>query len=499
VAGERKQLSPRVVAVLGLAGGIVVIGALLVPIAWAPHATDELGPQPTGSGPEVPSVTGAGEPVADAASDAAFEDTDAAEPEARPVPPVWRVAELAHDDSIAIVEGTVGHHPILAALAAAGVTRGEGRRLLDAFHGVCRLDRLGPKDAFTIAKDKTTGRIVAFELVTSPEDVWQARGRPDGDHELEAKKLELLIERILIKKAIGVGPDLRASVTGAGLDDDLLPMLDDALEGHAELADIRAGARLRIVATEERVQGVFARYETLDAVEYSPAPANQGAADAPANQGAYAPAVRIYWFAPGASHKSHGWYDAKGHQPFYGAWRSPVPLARVASRFNPKRMHPVLHVIMPHNGVDFAAPVGTPVYATAAGEVASAGDGGACGNMVQIHHPNGLTSVYCHLSRFAAGLHAGQHVEQRQLIAYVGQTGRVTGPHLHFGIKRGEVFIDPMTLKLDGVRVIPRSYRDEFGQRKMELDAVLDAIPLAPPRAAETEGQAGETFYEEPP
>jgi murein DD-endopeptidase MepM/ murein hydrolase activator NlpD len=119
--------------------------------------------------------------------------------------------------------------------------------------------------------------------------------------------------------------------------------------------------------------------------------------------------------------------------------------------------------------------------------------------MVQIDHAGGITSVYCHLSRFAAGLHSGQRIESRQLIAYVGQTGRVTGPHLHFGIKKNGVFIDPMTLRLDGVRVVPRGKRDEFERARTALDAELDSIPLpaqgtpAPPEA-ETE-----TFYEESP
>jgi murein DD-endopeptidase MepM/ murein hydrolase activator NlpD len=212
--------------------------------------------------------------------------------------------------------------------------------------------------------------------------------------------------------------------------------------------------------------------------------------------------VRVY-FLGGDDERprgTHGWYDAKGRQPYHGGWRSPVPLARIASRFNPRRMHPVLHVIMPHNGVDFAAPTGAPVYATASGVVTSVGNGGPCGNMVEIAHPNDIASVYCHLSRFAAGLHVGQHVESRQLIAYVGQTGRVTGPHLHFGIKKSGAFIDPMTLRLDGVRVVPRGRRDEFDRLRAGLDAELDGIPLpAPGAAASAEPSEPEPFYEEAP
>jgi len=85
------------------------------------------------------------------------------------------------------------------------------------------------------------------------------------------------------------------------------------------------------------------------------------------------------------------------------------------------------------------------------------------------------------MSRFAAGLHAGQHVDARQLVGYVGQTGRATGPHLHFAIKRGDNYIDPLALKLDGVRVVPIAFRDEFAKTRAEMDAALDAILLPPP------------------
>jgi murein DD-endopeptidase MepM/ murein hydrolase activator NlpD len=155
-----------------------------------------------------------------------------------------------------------------------------------------------------------------------------------------------------------------------------------------------------------------------------------------------------------------------------------VPLARISSRFNPRRVHPTLHIVMPHNGVDFAAPPGTPVYSAQAGSVVSAGDGGPCGNMVQVKHANGLVTAYCHLQRFAPGLHSGQRLEVRQLVGYVGQTGRATGPHLHFAVKRGEVYVDPLALKLDGVRVLPVEQRDEFAKTRVELDGVLDGVPL---------------------
>jgi murein DD-endopeptidase MepM/ murein hydrolase activator NlpD len=408
-------------------------------------------------------------------------------------PSAWRVASLAKEPGIELLDGVLGKRPLLVALAAAGIAKSDALALVHAFDGLRSFDDCGQKDTFLLAREKATGKVVAFEYAAAPFEVWQARA--DGatveaapwstaaaqTGELAARKLDLHLAKKHIGVAVTVGADLRASIVDTGLDDDLLPMLDDALEGHAELADLHPGARLRLVAVEDTVDDAFVRYETLEAVEYIPA-------------GYEVKPVRVYFFGKeptttwlARSAKQHEvskapsfYYDAKGHQPMHGGWKSPVPFARIASRFNPKRMHPVLHVIMPHNGVDFAAPPGTPVYVTAEGTVKSVGGGGPCGNMVQVTHANDYTSAYCHLSRFAPGLHAGQHLEPRQLVGYVGATGRTTGPHLHFAVKRGDVFIDPLVLKLDGVRVVPLADRAEFERVRAELDLALDAIPLPP-------------------
>jgi hypothetical protein len=490
----------RLRAILAVLGSLAAIGAIVLPFAFRGGADRPAGVANAASLAGVVSASGLGAPDA---SDDGAEGGGNSEDAAPLKPAQWRVARLADDPAVTLVEGTIGRRPLLVALGAAGLSRAEAHRVVGSLQDVRDVDHFDPKDTFALARDKASGRVVAFEIAGSPVDVWQAREdvAGDGAPRLVTRRLELSSERVRIRKSVLVGADLRASFVDAGLApiDDVLSMLDDALEGHAELSDIRPGARLRIVATLERVDGAFVRWAALDAVEYFPASPS-------------APAVRVYWF--GDEDHRHGWYDAKGRQPTHGGWRMPIPLARVVSPFNPHRMHPVLHVVMPHNGVDLRASSGTPVYATAAGTVVGVGNEGPCGNKVEISHPGGISSVYCHLSRFAAGLHVGQHVEARQLIAYVGQTGRVTGPHLHFGIKKGGQFIDPMTLRLDTVRVVPRSRRDDFDRVRSSLDAELDAIPLptptpsaepAPKEPSEpgepnepNEPNANETFYEEP-
>jgi murein DD-endopeptidase MepM/ murein hydrolase activator NlpD len=142
-----------------------------------------------------------------------------------------------------------------------------------------------------------------------------------------------------------------------------------------------------------------------------------------------------------------GYYDADARplQKFF--LRSPLPYSRVTSSFSHRRLHPVLKSYRPHYGVDYAAPVGTPVRATAAGVVVSAGWGGGGGKTVKIRHPDGFLTAYLHLSRFASGLRSGSRVTQGEVIGYVGATGLATGPHLDYRVQRNGRWIDPTTLR----------------------------------------------------
>ena len=345
--------------------------------------------------------------------------------------------------------------------------------MLHAVGKVHNMNHTSPTDAFHLAKEKGSGHVVAFEYVTSPVDVFQAK---DEAGVLQAKKLDLHLDTKTVAVPVTLSRDLKASVAKAGLEEDVLQRIDDALDGHAELSDLHAGYRLRLLLTTQSLEGAFLRYASLDALELITLDPS-------------ATPLRVYRFPPfdrdkpGATTHAGSYYDTKGQQPYHGGWRIPVPTARIASRFNPRRMHPTLHVVMPHNGVDFAAPVGTPIYAAASGTVKTVGDSGPCGNMVQVEHGaagQSLISSYCHMSRFASGIHVGEHVETRQLLGYVGQTGRATGPHLHFAIKKNGVFIDPLAMKLDGVRVVPPSQRDAFDTLRADLDKSLDAIALEP-------------------
>ncbi|HEX2209663.1 MAG TPA: M23 family metallopeptidase [Longimicrobium sp.] len=136
-----------------------------------------------------------------------------------------------------------------------------------------------------------------------------------------------------------------------------------------------------------------------------------------------------------------GYYDDVGQSLDPKAWAGPLSVMRVTSGFNMHRMHPILHRVLPHNGIDYAAGYGTPVYATADGSVSYAAVRGGYGNMVEVQHPNGYAARYAHLSRSAVREY--QPVRQGDVIGYVGATGLATGPHLHYEVRRKGQPVDP--------------------------------------------------------
>ena len=138
-----------------------------------------------------------------------------------------------------------------------------------------------------------------------------------------------------------------------------------------------------------------------------------------------------------------GYYDPDGGNMQTGMMRNPLDVFRISSHFNPRRLHPILNEIRPHEGTDYAAPTGTPVRATSDGNIARASRFGSYGNIVIISHAGGFETRYAHLSRFAEGVKPGVMVRQGDVIGYVGSTGVATGPHLHYEVLKNGVPRDP--------------------------------------------------------
>ncbi|HEY3850278.1 MAG TPA: peptidoglycan DD-metalloendopeptidase family protein [Steroidobacteraceae bacterium] len=145
-----------------------------------------------------------------------------------------------------------------------------------------------------------------------------------------------------------------------------------------------------------------------------------------------------------------GYYTPDGKPMRKAFLRAPVEFTRVSSVFDPHRLHPILNLIRGHMGTDYAAPIGTPVHAAGDGRVSFEGVRGGYGNAVVLSHSNDISTLYGHLSRFARGVHVGSHVQQGEVIGYVGMTGLATGPHLHYEYLKNGVHMDPQKVKLPG-------------------------------------------------
>ncbi|MFT4065827.1 peptidoglycan DD-metalloendopeptidase family protein [Paraburkholderia sp.] len=191
-------------------------------------------------------------------------------------------------------------------------------------------------------------------------------------------------------------------------------------------------------------------------------------------------AVRI---ARGATTHDVFLYKDLHGQPFYyskdGAStkpafeRYPLNFTRVSSGFSPHRFDPVLHRWQSHDGVDLAAPTGTPVHATARGVIRFIGHQTGYGKVVVIQNPAPYSTTFAHLSRFAKGLRRGSHVTRNQVIGYVGETGWATGPHLHYEVHVDNVPQDPLTVGLPHKKPLRAAELQQFKARVAQLTALL--------------------------
>jgi len=157
--------------------------------------------------------------------------------------------------------------------------------------------------------------------------------------------------------------------------------------------------------------------------------------------------------------------------------RSPLNYRRISSRFSHSRYHPILKIRRPHLGVDYAAPVGTPVVSVADGRVTYAGWKGGYGNFVEIKHTGGCSTAYGHLSRYGKGIRKGVRVTQGQVIGYVGSTGLSTGPHLDYRVRMQGRYVDPLRMDVPPAPPVGDDRVPEFRMRATWLQMALAQSP----------------------
>jgi murein DD-endopeptidase MepM/ murein hydrolase activator NlpD len=174
--------------------------------------------------------------------------------------------------------------------------------------------------------------------------------------------------------------------------------------------------------------------------------------------------------------RKESYFDVDGKSLRKAFLKAPLQFSRITSHFSASRMHPILKIRMPHFGVDYAAPVGTPVHSIGDGRITSVSLEGGSGRMVKIQHNSVYSTTYMHLSRFGEGIAAGVYVKQGDIIGYVGTSGLSTGPHLDFRFFRNGSPIDPLKVDAPPVEPISEENKTRFEKNKVVILNLLGTI-----------------------
>ncbi len=327
-------------------------------------------------------------------------------------------------------------------------------RTVRAGHGyTLRFDAEDHLRSFEYRVSQALAYHVARETAANGSDAWKAT------------KDEKPIETRTAEIGGVIGSSLYDAIKRTGESTSLVGWFVDTFAWDINFyTDSNAGDRFKVIVEKRYLGGKFYKYGRVLAAEYK------------GRTGTF----RAFWFQP-ADGSPGGYYTEHGESIVKSLLKTPLKYVRVSSTFDRHRFHPILHTERAHLGVDYAAPLGTPVWATAPGRVSFVGPRGGAGNAIIIDHAGGMSSTYMHLSKFAKGLHVGQEVRQKQVIGYVGMTGLATGPHLHFSVRMNGAFVDPLKLKPAREAPVEQKYRQEFADAVGPRLQTLAAIAVTPP------------------
>ncbi len=344
-------------------------------------------------------------------------------------------------------------------------------------------DRLGVSDprALEWLKSDATGKLIFRQLVpgrmmqaetgadrellalryfTGPSSVIEITRTPHG---LQSRQRAVADAPRLVYKTATIQSSLFAATDGAGIPDAVAMQIARVFGTDIDFhTDLRKGDRLSVV------------YEMIY---------ESGELVAPGR------ILEARFINDGRTFDAVLFHDDEGVESYYSLdgsnrakafLRSPVEFSRISSGFG-SRFHPIFKNWRAHTGVDFVAPKGTRVLATADGTVLSAGYHGGYGNAVEIRHGGGITTLYGHLSAFASGMKNGTHVQQGQVIGYVGATGWATGPHLHYEFRVAGIFQDPLKVALPKAEPVSAKLRPQFQQIADEARTTIELVSSSSP------------------
>jgi len=369
-------------------------------------------------------------------------------PAAPPAPPPVRMSVLTI---------RLGRNQTLGqALAKLQLAPGQAQAILVALKDKFPFRRSLPGDQLRVERLEGEQALHRFTYRQSAAAEWTVV--PGEGGALKGEKRNVALSTEVARVEVEIHGSVWESLQKAGEDPGLAVAAADVLAWDVDFyQDVRAGDRMKVLVEKVYADGKLLRYGEVLAAGY---------------EGEVTGTKRLFRYTDPTGQTSY--YDDQGNSARRGFLKSPLKYAHLTSGFG-SRFHPVLGYVKAHQGVDYGAPTGTPVWAVGDGTVAQAGWNGACGKSVTLRHRNGLDTVYCHLS--AVAVHTGSRVTQKQLIGAVGTTGRSTGPHLHYAVRRAGTFVNPLSLKIPREAPIAKQHREDFEQKLAPLRAKLDASP----------------------
>ena len=366
-----------------------------------------------------------------------------ADPAARPVPDVTtRVERVRPGDSLAVI------------FKRLDIPARELQRILDSGPLADRLKSIFPGHELTFGVDDV-GTLVRFTYSPGPLETLAFERVGDA---FVNEQLIQEPEEVTTHRHATIEHSLFVSSQRIGLNDEITLRLAQIFQWDIDFVlDIRKGDEFYVLFNERYLGDEFIGYGAILAAEF-------------VNQGQRYRAVRYI-----DSAGDIGYYNPEGRNMRKAFLRAPVEFSRISSNFNLKRVHPLFKRSMPHRGIDYVAPTGTPVLAAGDGKVRTASRTKANGRYIVLQHGEQFQTKYLHLSKFGRGVKQGKRVEQGQIIGYVGSTGWATGPHLHYEFLVNGVHKNPRTVKLPAARPIPKSERERFENHAEPLLTLLDS------------------------
>ena len=350
---------------------------------------------------------------------------------------------------------------VAAALGDQSVDSGMIHTIAVAMRPVFDFRRARPGDFFALIKD-SEGKLLSFQYQRGRSEIYRLERRDDGA--LVPRREEAPLERRVVQLAGIIERSLFESLRAQGETPNLVNDFVDIFVWDFDFArETRPGDEYRLVFEKFYDKDGFVRYGQILAAQYATARQD----------------LTAVYFEDGDGYGDY--YTPDGRSVRRSFLRAPLRYSRISSRYSNSRYHPILKVRRPHQGIDYAAPSGTPIWAVADGEVIYKGWNGGFGRLVKVRHRNGYTSFYGHLSRYA-DLKVGDRVRQKQVIGYVGSSGLSTGPHLDFRLRLAGEFVDPMKVKFpkgDPISVKARTRFEETAKSRLaELNAAAPPVVL---------------------